>query len=183
VNPLATGLAGGTMPRFATGSIELVARVLRATLLGVLAISLGVALGAPILVPLVFGPDFADAVPMIWVLLLAGVPLAGTVVLSTALISFGRPAYAGWAELLALIVTIPGLFVLLPHLGGVGAALVSLLAYCASFMLLMVIIRRQLGARVRDLLVIRPSDAAALSEIVRARLPDRLLSRSRRGRS
>jgi O-antigen/teichoic acid export membrane protein len=178
VTPLATGLAGGTMPRFATGSIDLVAGVLRATLLGVLVISIGVALGAPVLVPLVFGSEFAEAVPMVWVLLLAGFPLAGTVVLSTAIVSCGRPGYAAWAELLALGITVPGLFLLLPHFGGVGAALVSLLAYVASFAMLTVIARRQLGARVYDLFVIRPADAAALVRMIRSRFPDRLSPKS-----
>jgi O-antigen/teichoic acid export membrane protein len=179
VNPIATGLAGGTMPRFVKGGIDLVARVLRATMLGVLVVSVGMALGAPILIPLVFGPDFADAIPMIWVLLLANVPLAGTVVLTTALISVGKPSYAAWGELLAIAVTVPGLLALLPHLGGLGAALVSLVAYCASFTFLMVVTRRQMGARLTDLLVIRPADAAVLMGLVRARLPERLRSKWR----
>jgi O-antigen/teichoic acid export membrane protein len=178
VSPLASGLAGGTMPRFATGSIDLVARVLRTTVLAVLIISTGVALGAPILVPLVFGPDFAEAVPMIWVLLVAGLPLAGTVVLSTALISVGRPIYSAWSEILALVVTVPGLLLLLPPLGGLGAALVSVVAYSTSFAMLTFIVRRKLGARVSNLLVIRPADAAALAGMVRARLPDRVLAKS-----
>jgi O-antigen/teichoic acid export membrane protein len=178
VSPLAAGLAGGTMPRFATGSVDLVARVLRTTLLAVLGVSAGVALAAPILVPLVFGPDFAEAVPMIWVLLLAGLPLAGTIVLSTALISLGRPIYSAWSELLALVVTVPGLLLLLPPLGGLGAALVSLIAYSASFAMLTFITRRKLGAQVSNLLLIRPADAAALAQIVRARLPDRVLRKS-----
>lgn len=181
VNPLVSGLAGGTMPRFATGRIDLVANVLRISMLGAIVISIGIALTAPILVPLVFGSDFAAAVPMIWVLLVADLPLVGTVVLSTAVISLGRPIYSAWSELLALVVTVPGLLLVLPSLGGLGAALVSLVAYSASFAMLIVIVHRQFGQRVSDLLVIRPADAAAFVGMVRARLPDRVLPKSWRG--
>jgi O-antigen/teichoic acid export membrane protein len=180
VNPLVAGLAGGTMPRFVTGDIDLVPRVLRATLLGVLMASAGMALCAPVLIPLIFGGDFAQAVPMVWVLLLAGLPLAGSVVLSAALTSFGRPIYSAWAELLALGITVPGLFVLLPSMGGLGAALVSLLAYTAGFTMLLVVAHRQLGAGLSELLVIRPADAASLAAMIKARLPDRFSGEARR---
>jgi O-antigen/teichoic acid export membrane protein len=180
VTPLATGLAGGTMPRFATGSVHLVARVMRATLLAVLLVSVGVGLGAPVAIPLVFGSEFAEAVPMAWVLLAAGLPLAGGIVLSTALTSSGRPTYSALAELVALGVTVPGLVLLLPSMGGLGAALVSLLAYSASFAMLVFVARRVLGARLSELLVIRRADAAALAAMIKERLPDKLLERVRR---
>jgi O-antigen/teichoic acid export membrane protein len=175
VTPLVMGLAGGTMPRFATGSIELIARVMRTSLLAVLVTGVAIALAAPIFVPLIFGSEFAAAVPMIWVLLLAGLPLAGTQVLSTAMISHGKPIYSAWAELLALMVTVPGLLLLLPHLAGLGAALVSLVAYSASLVVLTVVARRRLGTHLTDLFLIRAADAVALVEMIRVRLPDQVL--------
>jgi O-antigen/teichoic acid export membrane protein len=179
VNPFVSALASGTMPRFATGTVDLVARVLRSTLLGVVVVSVGVALAAPVFVPLVFGSGFRDAVPMIWILLLAGVPLTGGAVLSSALASSGLPGYAAWGEFVAIGVTVPGLILLLPQLGGLGAALVSLVAYSASFAMLLFATRRKLGAHLSSLLVIRPSDAATLMANVRSRIPERLRSKLR----
>jgi O-antigen/teichoic acid export membrane protein len=130
-----------------------------------------VALVAPLLVPFVFGPDFRAAVPMVWVLLLAGFPLVGAVVASAAMVSLGHPGYSAWSELLALAVTVPGLFLLAPSMGGTGAALVSLGAYGASFGMLLIIIRRRFGARLSELLFVRPSDVAALVPIALERIP------------
>jgi O-antigen/teichoic acid export membrane protein len=180
VNPFASALASGTMPKFASGDVRLVERVTRATMLAVLVISAAVAVVVPIGVPLVFGSDFKSAVPMIWMLLLAGFPLAGGVVLGSALTSFGRPGYTAWAQLVALVITVPGLFLLLPSMGGVGAALVSLLSYTASFLMLVVVTWRQFGARPAALLLIRPADVVLASRMVRERIPDRFLRRGGR---
>jgi O-antigen/teichoic acid export membrane protein len=177
VNPVVSALTTATMPRFATGSTDLVERVLRTTLLGVLLISAGVALIAPVFVPLFFGSAFKGAVPMIWILLAAGVPLTGGAVLSSALTSSGRPSYAARAELVALGVTVPGLIVLLPIMGAFGAALVSLVAYTASFSMLVLAVRRELGARLSELLTIRPSDAVTLASLVRSQILGRLQSK------
>lgn len=179
VNPFSSALAMGTMPRFATGDTDLIERTLRATLLGVLVVSAGVALASPVVVPLFFGSAFRGAVPMIWILLAAGVPLTGGIVLSSALTITGRPTYAAMAQLVALGVTIPGLIVLLPIMGGAGAALVSLIAYTASFSVLVLAARRQLGVRLTALLVVRPADAIMIATIIRSQIPDRLLGRFR----
>ena len=174
VNPFASALAAGTMPRFATGDTDLIERTLRTTLLGVLVTSAGVALVSPVLVPLFFGSAFRGAVPMIWILLGAGVPLTGGALLSSALTISGRPSYAALAELVALGVTLPGLILLLPTMGGVGAALVSLIAYSASFSMLVLVVRRQLGARLTGLLIVRPADAITLAAVIRPQILNQL---------
>jgi O-antigen/teichoic acid export membrane protein len=179
VNSFAIALASGTMPRFAQGGVELVARVLRATLLGVLVISIGMAVVTPIAVPLVFGSDFKAAVPIVWVLLLAGFPLAGGAVLNTAMTSFGRPIYSAYSEFVALAVTLPGLLILLPILGPIGAALVSVGAYSASFAMLVLVLRRRYGASMSSLLLVRPSDVFELWTMVEAKLPATLRERLR----
>ncbi len=174
VNSFASALAAGTMPRFATGDTDLIERTLRTTLLGVLITSACVALLSPIIVPLFFGSAFSDAVPMIWILLAAGVPLTGAVLLSSALTISGWPTYAALAELVALGITVPGLLVLLPIMGGIGAALVSLIAYTASFSILVFVACRRLGARITRLLLIRPTDAFMLAAIVRSQIHGQL---------
>jgi O-antigen/teichoic acid export membrane protein len=172
VYSVGVAISSAAMPRFATGDIRLVARVLRMTLFGGLIASGAIALATPIVMPTVFGPDFKPAVPMVWILLLAGFPLVGTAVASTAMVGFGRPGYAACSELVALGVTVPALFWLAPSMGGIGAALVSLLAYSASFGMLLIIIRRQYGTRLSELLLIRPADVGALAAMAKERVPD-----------
>jgi O-antigen/teichoic acid export membrane protein len=174
VHSLGVALSSAAMPRFATGGIQVVARILRTALFGVLLISGAVAFAAPILVPAVFGPDFEPSVPMVWILLVAGFPLVGGVVASCAMVAFGRPGYAACAELVALAVTVPTLLWLAPRMGGIGAALVSVLAYSASFGMLLTIMRRQYSARLSELLLIRPADLGQLVAMADERLPDSL---------
>ncbi|MBV9818424.1 MAG: oligosaccharide flippase family protein [Solirubrobacterales bacterium] len=164
VNPFATALTSGTMPRFATGSTDLIEKVVRTVLLGVLVVSIGVAVASPVVVPLVFGSSFKGAVPMIWILLGAGIPLTASAVLSSAVTSTGHPGWAALAEIAAICITIPGLILLLPSMGGEGAALVSLVAYSTSFSVLAFASRRKLGVSLRGLLVLRPSDGRLLVE-------------------
>jgi hypothetical protein len=68
---------------------------------------------------------------------------------------------AGASEIVSLGITLVGLVLLLPPLGGVGAAIVSLVAYTVNFAWLLAIARRDHGGRVVDYLVLR---GAELSE-------------------
>lgn len=170
VTPAVSALAAGSMPRFTTGDVALIARVLRTTMLGVAVTSVGVAVLAPLAVPIVFGDAFADAVPMVWVLLAAGVPLAGITILSTAMTSKGRPGFFGRVRD--------------PDARSNGARPVPAAAgdgwarRCPREPRLLhrehdpadVRARRHFGASGQDLLVVRREDFAALRGLVSARL-------------
>ncbi len=99
----------------------------------------------PTLLPLLFGPEFTAAVPMALVLLAANVPLSTTIVLSSGLQGDGAPLIPSIAEGIALVITVVGLIVLLPPLGGMGAAIVSLAAYSSSCVFQLVVARRRMG--------------------------------------
>jgi Na+-driven multidrug efflux pump len=96
---------------------------------------------------------------MAMVLLVASVPLAGATVLSTALQADGTPLIPTIAEGIALIVTVVGLALLLRPLGGMGAAIVSLAAYSASFVFQLLVARRRIGAPLSAFLVPTRADA------------------------
>lgn len=179
VIPFTSALATGTVPRFADGNVDLLERMVRAALLGVILTSAVFALVSPVVIPLFFGSAFRGAIPMIWILLAAGVPLSTGVILSTALTISGRPSYAALAEVVALGITVPGLIVLLPLMGGMGAAIVSLIAYSASFTILVLAARRELGARLTALLIVRPTDAVMLAMLIRSQITGRLLNKWR----
>lgn len=170
VTPVLGAITSGSFPRFSTADPMLIARVVRVTLLGVTAVSVSFAVMIPFLVPVVFGRTFDSAVPVAWILLAANIPFAGVTVLSAALTARGRPGSSAKAELLTLGVTVPGLLLLLPSLGGIGAALVSLVAYTLSFTFLLLAGRRYLEVSLTQLVVIRSSDVVRLIETARFRL-------------
>lgn len=116
-------------PRVAQGDADLAARSCRVTTLIVGVAGALLAVMTPVLLPPVFGGEFDDAVPMALILLLASVPLAASTVLGSALVAAGNPAATMRAEMLALAATVPALILLLPQLGGRGAAMISLVAY------------------------------------------------------
>jgi O-antigen/teichoic acid export membrane protein len=161
-NILTGALAPPLLTRVAQGDLALVPRAVR-VVLGVVTVA-NLALGAvtPLLLPLVFGSEFADAVDMALVLLLAAIPSAGVLVLMTALVAAGRPGMTSIGELLAVLITGAGLLLVLEPLGGLGAALVSLAAYSANFGLQLIFARRIFGGRLRDYVVPRMEDARGL---------------------
>lgn len=141
------------MTRIASGERHLMPRAVRITLMLTVGLNLAVALATPALVSGLFGAQFRGAVPMALILLGASIPLAGASVLSTALAADGAPMIPTVGEGIALIITVVGLITLLGPLQGIGAAIVSLAAYGASFVFQLVMARRRLGASLRQFVV------------------------------
>jgi len=134
---LVIAVSNALYPRVSRGDGDLTARSCRVTI-AIVATAGGLlaALAVPG-VPLVFGNEFAAAVAMVLILLLASLPLSASVVLGSALTAAGTPAAPMRAELVAVVVTIPALVVFLPVYGGVGAAVISLGAYSVRFGMLL----------------------------------------------
>lgn len=106
---IAAAVAGATNPRVAQGDRTLAARALRIALGAVAVLHLALAALTPLLLSVLFGADFEDAASMAWILLAAGLPLAGVTILANALVSAGRPALSAWGEGIALMITIRAL--------------------------------------------------------------------------
>ncbi len=154
----ASGLATGAispplMARIGSGQTYLMPQAVRITVICTLGLNLGIALVTPILLAVLFGPQFHGAVPMAMVLLVASVPLAGASVLGTALQADGAPLIPTVGEGIALIVTGVGLATLLGPLQGIGAAIVSLAAYSASFLFQLVMARRRIRMPLSEFLL------------------------------
>jgi O-antigen/teichoic acid export membrane protein len=151
--PVAGAVSPPLMARIGSGERHLMTQAVRMTVMVTVGLGLAVALVTPSLLSLLFGPEFRGAIPMAMVLLVASVPLAGASVLSTALQADGTPLIPTIAEGIALIVTVVGLALLLRPLGGMGAAIVSLAAYSASFLFQLVAASRRIGAPLSAFLV------------------------------
>jgi O-antigen/teichoic acid export membrane protein len=144
---LATGsLTPPLMTRVAAGQTYLLPQALRITLAGTVALNVTLGLATPLVLPALFGREFQGAVAMAIVLLAASVPFAGASVLSSALQADGAPLIPSLGEGIALVVTVVGLAALLGPLGGLGAAIVSLAAYSASFVFQLIMARRRIDA-------------------------------------
>lgn len=95
------------------------------------------AIGLPVLLPLVFGRAYAAAVPTALVLLVASAVYAAKDTLSVILQAMNEPWQASKAELYALIVTVLGLPLLVTGFGILGAAVTSAFAYSISTLFLL----------------------------------------------
>jgi O-antigen/teichoic acid export membrane protein len=139
--------------RAAKGDNDIIAKCTAAALWLTAGIGITIGITAPFVIPQFLGRSFAGAVPMLWWLLIAQVPLAGAVVLTGALIGAGHPGSASNGEVVALIIGIPLLVLFLPRWGGVAAAIVSGASYSVSFGYLLRRANKEFSARIREYLI------------------------------
>jgi len=154
----ASGLATGAltpplMSRVGAGEMSLLPQAVRITVSATLLLNVVLALATPTLLSVLFGPEFRGAIPMTLILLGASVSYGGASVLSSGLQAAGAPLIPSAAEGIALVITVVGLLTLLRPFGGVGAAIVSLVAYSTSFLVQLVMARQRTGLPLREFLV------------------------------
>jgi O-antigen/teichoic acid export membrane protein len=163
---LTGGVNAALLPRVAQGQEHLAAQAARVTLAIVGIANLMFAMIIPLLLPTLFGSRFAGAIPMVWILLVAAVPNHGAHVLSAALTGAGRPGLPAAAEIVGLLVTVPTLLVLLGPLGGIGAAIASLVAYTVRFSILLVASKRIFQGSVREFVLVSTADGRWAGSLV-----------------
>jgi O-antigen/teichoic acid export membrane protein len=174
----AGAIASIVFPRVAAGSIQVVAPAFRTTGVLVVFIQALVALASPYAVPILFGPSFADAVPLILILLPASLLTSLTPILAHALSGSGHPGEGSVAQLLGLTCTVVGLAISLPTMGATGAAITSLFAATVVVGYLLLSTRRRLAVALSDLLIPRASDLRYANSRVRAELSRRQSGRN-----
>jgi len=137
----------------------------RACRLALLAIGVPVVLGmaaTPFLIPLLFGSEFAGAVPMAVVLLGASMFSGLNMFLGGSISALGRPGAQSAAQVASLVVAVLGIALIAPF-GGMGAAWASLASYLTATVFMLVLFRRLTGHRIREVVVPRRADVAFLS--------------------
>lgn len=107
-------------------------RYVRLTVVGTLVVTVPLLVLAPRVIALFFGHGFVAVANVNRILLVGAAFLALGQTLRALLLALGRPLDVGKAELLALLVTLPGLAALLPLLALEGAAITSVVAYAVS---------------------------------------------------
>ena len=151
----------------------IVKSVRHAVLLGVgTAVALGVVLPA---IPLIYGSDFQESVPLGYILLPGVAAVSVANVLAAIVVGAGEPRYSLYNAAIVTPVTLVLYGVLVPTLGASGAAVGSTLSYMASAVVGWVFFRRVTG--VGGWSTLRPgrSEAAEYAQLAR-----RVVARVRR---
>lgn len=183
VSPVAAAISATANARFARDGADLTRRLCRMVLFGTAVTCVCVGVITPVAIHYVYGPAFDAAVPMTLILLLGTVPNAAGGILNTSVSAHGNPGKPARAEGLALIITVGGLAVMLPILGGIGAAIVSVVAYTAQFAYMLVAAKRLHGGAYRDYLVPSHYDLQILRSMITAQWHRTLRWRPLAGRS
>ena len=103
----------------------------------------GLALVTPIVIPLLYGSAFAEAIGPTIILLGGSVAWGGQLVASQCANALGQPSYSSISEVTGVLVTIVGLVIFVPLYGITGAAVVSLAAYVTRFAVTLLLLRRE----------------------------------------
>jgi len=117
-------------------------------------------------IPLLFGPEFGPAVVPTWLLLLAIVLGNPGSLAGAGLSALGRPHLRSWSLLVALIANLVALFLLVPQLGAVGAAVATAVGNVMAAGLNLWWMRR-VGTDVSagEFLIPQPGDLRALTSV------------------
>ena len=146
LNAVANAIAMPARNRVARGDHSLVPAITAATILAVLVLAIAVSALLPLLVQVLLGPKFLPAVPVMTLLLLMQVPLAGVVVLTQSLIAAGHPGAPLGGEVVALVTTVILILIFFPTYGLAAAAVGTGIGNALSFAVLLILARRHLGS-------------------------------------
>ena len=114
---------------------------------------------SPLLIRHVFGPEFSEASPGLRALIPGSLALALWQLATHELVGRGRLAIMSISALAGVLVTVLVDLVLVPRYNVRGAAIGASIGYLATALVVLPMVRKELGYRLRDLLLVRPSDA------------------------
>ena len=155
-------VATALLPRVAMGETHLTTRALRMVLMLTALASLSVIVTTPVLLPLVFGSDFSGAVVMCQILAVAAVPFGLSQVMANILAGLGEPGIPARAEVISVVITVPALLIFVHRYAGVGAAVISLVAYTVTVAYMAFKLRQHQDLTYRSMFLVRRSDLALL---------------------
>ena len=146
--PIVAGLGHVAFPRLASQSTNDAERwsVIRSVLIiGPVASCVGALIIFPATlwaIPRFLGSDYGSVPDLVALLLPGSIGLAAGNVLGDVLRGLGRPRAVGTAQLVGAVMTVAGLWYAVPRWGVFGAAVVSSLTYCITWLVLAWIVLR-----------------------------------------
>ena len=148
------------------GASEFTCRLLRQVLLLSVVMGLGIALAAPVAIPLVFGSRFGPSVRVIWWILPGTVALSAGKVACADLTARYKNGYAAAFSIVELGVTVALDLLLIPRTGIVGAAIASSASYLVFSVLIVAALRHELGVHWRDLFIPTFADFSTYRNVI-----------------
>ena len=139
---------------------------LRATLFLTAAASLVIAAASPWVLGWFFGPGFVKSAPIVAVLCLSIIPLAGRDLLSLAFKAADRSLYLFQSESINLGVMLVVFFLFIPLGGLMGAALAMLLVRSFSMVYTIILLQRKLSMPISELFFPHPLDPTVPADSV-----------------
>lgn len=158
VSSFVTAVSLALMPRVAQEGGHSVPRIVRVSTIALACGLAVIALLTPLVIPLLFGTEYTDVVPLVALLSLGALCIGVSLILGSALQGRGRPQDAMHPQLIGLLITIVGLAIALDPLGAFGAALVTVIAYAAVLAGTLRAAVREFEVSPRTLLVPRSDD-------------------------
>jgi O-antigen/teichoic acid export membrane protein len=149
-----------------------VGRAARMSTLVTALVGAGLAAASPLMIPTLFGAEFAPAVPVVAVLLLAIILGNPGSVAGAALSARGHPGLRSLALAIAMVIYVVAMFLLVPRYGGLGAALAMLVGDTLPAYLAIYWLHRYCGVPLSEFYRFRASDLNVLYRAT-ARLPGR----------
>ncbi|MBN9795625.1 hypothetical protein DMP17_44725 [Pseudonocardia sp. TMWB2A] len=146
---------------------SLVMRTARLVLYGGLLVAAAGSVACPVLLPLLFGADFAHAVLPTQILLIGAVFSGVSIVLGAGLAGAGRPGLFSAAQAFGVVVTVVAMLLLAPRYGGIGAAAASSITYAATALVTILIYTRVASVACSDILRPARGDLAPFLRLAR----------------
>jgi O-antigen/teichoic acid export membrane protein len=113
---------------------------------------------APYLIPMIFGKDFENSVPMIQAILPGIVILVGFRILNSRLTGKGKPEIAIYTFIPALVINFIANLFLIPRFGGMGAVWSTNISYILGSVAFLIVYSRKIGMPVKDIILFRKND-------------------------
>jgi len=140
------------------GVTRVVSTIFRFSMLAGFAASVTIFFAAPFLIPLIFGKEFINSVPMIQAVLPGVLFLAGFRILNSRLTGKGKPEVAIYTFVPALVVNFVANLFMIPRFGGMGAVWSTNISYILGSIAFMIVYSRKTGMPVMDILLFKKSD-------------------------
>jgi len=143
--PFSSAVATVLFPKVAAdqaGAPRRIRRAIKINLSVSVLLAAVLAILAPTLLPILFGPGFRQATVPAIILLVGTVFLGNNYVLSDSARGLGRPTIPSIAEGVGAALSVATLIALLPRFGAIGAAISSAVSYGAVSIILWVAVRR-----------------------------------------
>ena len=148
----------------------IISKTIRLSILVLTFLSFCAYLLVPILLPLIYGQEFAGSIPVTRVLLLGVTIFSVFILLNSRILGGGFPEYTIFLFIPCLVVKISLSFILIPAFGIIGAAWASNISYFFAAIGVIIIFSRMERIKLKQILTPQKDDFSELLQIIRNKL-------------